>query len=236
MSPYARSTQRVVPLLTAITASLTLAACAGSSTAPTPTVTSLTIVSGSEQSATVGTALPGPVVLEVKDQNGNPMSGVTVTVAPGATAGSVAAAQVTSDSAGQVTVQWTLGTVAGSDTAMATATGAPALSVVATATPDVPASIVVMSGDNQNATPGTSLPAPLVIKVVDRYNNAVPNVSVTFSDDANGTFANPTVVTDSTGTAQDTLTLPASAATDDITVTVTTSAGPITAILHEVAA
>ena len=113
-------------------------------------------------------------------------------------------------------VNWTLGTVAGTDTLAAQVGSLPVLDVLATATPDVPASIVVVTGDDQSGAAGAELPSPMTVKVVDRYGNAVPNVTVTFADDANGTLGATTVTTDAAGMASDTITLGATG-TDDVT-------------------
>ena len=224
--------RRLTAVLAVGVATLGLAACHDSSTSPT-TATSLTVVSGGGQTATVATSLAAPIVLQVKDQNGNTMAGVVVTLSMGAGGGSVPSTQLTTDSNGQVTVSWTLGTVAGTDTLVAQVGSLPVLDVVATATPDVPANLDLVSGDNQSTAAGTALPSALTVKVTDRYGNAVSNVAVTFSDDANGTFASTTVTTDTSGMASDTITLGPNAGIDDITASIQTSNGFVTVTLHE---
>jgi Bacterial Ig-like domain (group 1) len=219
--------------MAACAAALSLAACHDDSTTAPRTASSVTVLSGGSQSGTVGAALAAPVVLVVKDQNGTALSGVAVTVTPAGGAGSVSSTALTTDANGQVSVNWTLGTVAGTDTLAAQVGSLPALDVLATATPDVPASIVVVTGDAQSAPAGTALPAPLTVKVVDQYGNPVPNATVTFADDANGTLASTTVTTDANGMAADTITLGPAAGTDDVTASVQTANGAATVTLHE---
>ena len=214
---------------------LSLGACHDDSTTAPATATTVTVLSGGTQSGTVGAALAAPVVLQVKDQNGSAMAGVSVTLTAGSSSGTVSATQLTTDVNGQVTVNWTLGTVAGTDTLAAQVGSLPVLDVLATATPDVPASVVVVSGDNQSGAVGSALASALTVKVVDQYGNAVPNVTVTFSDDANGTLASTTVTTDASGMASDTITLGPAAGTDDVTASVQTANGPVTVTLHETA-
>jgi hypothetical protein len=125
--------------------------------------------------------------------------------------------------------------VAGVDTLVVQAGSIPAVNVLATAAPDVPANIVIVGGDDQSAPAGTALTSPLTVKVVDKYGNPVPNVTVTFSDDENGTFGAPSVTTDASGIATDTITLGGTTGTDDITVTVQTANGAVTVTLHETA-
>lgn len=212
-----------------------VAACHDGSTTTPKTASSVAVLSGSAQTATVGTALAAPVVLQVKDQTGNALPNVTVTLAVGTASGSVSATQMTTDANGQVSITWTLGTVAGTDTLIAQVASLAALDVTASATPDAPASITVVGGDGQTGPAGTALASPLVVKVVDRYGNPVPNVTVTFSDDANGTFAATTVTTDANGTASDTITLGPDTGTDDVTASVDTSNGPVVVTMHETA-
>ena len=222
------------PVLTFLCATvLGLSACHDDSTTTPKTATNVTVLSGGSQSGTVGAALAAPVVVQVTDQNGSAMAGVAVVLTVGSSSGTVSATQLTTDVNGQVTVSWTLGTVAGTDTLAAQVGSLPVLDVLATATPDVPASIVVVSGDNQNGTVGAALTSALTVKVVDQYGNAVPNVTVTFSDDANGTLASATVTTDANGMASDTITLGPTAGTDDVTASIQTANGPVAVTLHE---
>ena len=125
--------------------------------------------------------------------------------------------------------------MAGTDTLAAQVGSLPVLDVLATAAPDVPANVVVVTGDDQSGPAGTALPSPMTVKVVDRYGNAVPNAPVTFTDDANGTLAATTVTTDASGVASDTITLGPEAGTDDVTVTIQTASGPVTVTMHEIA-
>ena len=225
-----------LPTMTLVCATvLGLGACHDDSTTAPATATTVTVLSGSTQSGTVGAALAAPIVLQVKDQNGSAIAGVAVSLTVGTGSGSVSATQMTTDVNGQVTVNWTLGTVAGTDTLAAQVGSLPVLDVLATATPDVPASVVVVSGDNQSGAVGTPLASAMMVKVVDKYGNAVPNVTVTFSDDANGSLASTTVATDATGMASDTITLGPTAGTDDVTASIQTANGPVTVTLHETA-
>jgi len=214
---------------------LGLAACHDDKTTAPATATKVAVLSGGSQTGTVGAALAAPVVIVVQDQNGAAMAGVTVTLTVGTGSGSVAATTLTTDLNGQVSTTWTLGTVAGTDTLAAQVGSLPVLDVLATATPGAPASVVVVSGDNQTSTAGTALGSPMTVKVADQYGNAVPNVTVTFSDDANGTLGATTVTTDANGIATDTITLGAVAGTDDITASIQTATGPVTVTLHEIA-
>jgi hypothetical protein len=227
-TPFVRTLGRVaVPA-----AMLALAACHDSSDATAPaTPTTLSVVSGSAQTGTVGGALASPVVVQVQDQSGKPISGVTVTWT--ASSGATSSPESVSDSTGQVSTTWTLGTAAGSAMLSASAAGVNSVTVLATATPGAPASVAVVSGDAQSGAAGTALSAALGVKVTDAYGNPVPNVTVQWTDDAGGAFATATSVTGADGVAQDVLTLGATAGVDDVTASVPAVAGPVEVVLHE---
>ena len=224
------------PLILAVCAAvLGLAAChSDDSTAPR-TASAVSVLSGDSQSGTVGAALAAPVVLQVNDQNGKALAGVAVNITVGTASGSVPSAQMTTDANGQLTVSWTLGTVAGTDTLGIQAGSLAAVQVLATASPGLPASIMVTAGDAQSAAAGSALATPLTVKVVDQYGNAVPNVTVTFSDDASGALTATTVTTDAFGVATDALTFGPNAGQDDVTASVDTPSGTVTTTLHETA-
>lgn len=222
-------------MVTAWLAIMGLAACHNDDSTAPLTATSVAVLSGGSQSGTVGAALVTPVVLQVNDQNGKALSGVAVNVTVGTASGSVPSGQLTTDANGQVTVAWTLGTLAGPDTLAVQAGSLSPVLVLATAAPDVAANIMVTAGDAQSAAAGSALSTPLAVKVVDRYGNAVPNVAVTFSDDASGALAATTVTTDASGIATDSLTLGPNAGPDDVTASIDTPSGPVTTTLHETA-
>jgi adhesin/invasin len=213
---------------------LFLAACSGDSTSPTPTATSIVVASGAAQVATVAAALAAPVVVKVTDQSGNPMAGVTVSFAPSATAGSVSAAQVTTDATGSASVTWTLGTLAGADSVMVTAGTLASVAVVATATPDVPAAVTIVSGNNQSAPIDSALATTLAVKVADQYGNVIPNATVQWSDDAGGTLSATTSVTDANGIAQVQYTLGPTPGPEDVVATLMVGSVPMTASFVEI--
>ena len=213
-------------------------AAACSSDASTNTVaatpTSLSLVSGAQQSGVVGTALGSAVTFKVVDQSGAPVQGVNVTMTLSAGAGSLSSSIVTTDANGIANVTWTLGTVAGSDSLSASIGSLPTVTIGATALPDIPASLSVIGGASQSGTVGSTLTTPLAIRALDQYGNAVPNVLVSWADDASGTFASPTTLTDATGTATNVYTLGPSAGTEDVSASVATPTAVVTATLVEI--
>ena len=96
---------------------VTFSANAGASSAST-----LSPVSGDDQTATAGTALPDSLVVRATDASSNPVAGVTVTwtITGG---GAVSATTVTTGADGRSAVRRTLGATAGAQTTIATAAG-----------------------------------------------------------------------------------------------------------------
>ncbi|MGH7702476.1 MAG: beta strand repeat-containing protein, partial [Gemmatimonadales bacterium] len=123
--------------------------------------------SGDNQTDTVGKTLPLPLCVRVADQGNNPSPGVTVSwTTPN---GSITATSVT-DFNGVATASWTLGTTAGTQTAQATAAGAP-VNFIANAVPGA----VSASQSTLGASPGTipassgSSPSTLTVTARDQY-------------------------------------------------------------------
>lgn len=220
-----------------LASALATAACKDTSTEPATTPNhEVSIVSGAEQQAQVGTALGQPVVLLVTDRNKQPAPGVAVEVYVPYGDGSVAGpTTITSDASGQVSVSWTLGTAAKPDTLIASIpseSGVEGAVVEEIATAGPAAQLTVVSGNNQSAVEGATL-APITVQVLDAYGNAVPGATVTFTDDDGGTFSVNSIATDATGTASVQLTLTGAPGVDDVTITVGSADGAVTATAHE---
>ncbi len=88
------------------------------------------------------------------------------------------------------------------------------------------------AGNNQTGNAGTTLPIPITVVATNPYTGSpLPGVTVTFSDGGkNGTFSNPTAITDSNGQASSTYKLPNLPQTVTITVS---SAGYASATFTE---
>jgi leishmanolysin len=79
--------------------------------------------SGADQSMPAGATLSRPIVIEVQDQFGNPVSGVAVTLAVTAGGGSVDPAVGTTGGDGRVSAAWTLGAAPGENSLTASSAG-----------------------------------------------------------------------------------------------------------------
>jgi hypothetical protein len=127
----------------------------------------LSSVAGDEQAAPVGTALADSLAVRAEDEFGNPVAGVQVEWS--ADVGEVSPASVVTGADGRAATRRILGARAGEQTATARAEGlvGSPVTFTHTAVPGSAASIVLVSGNDQNGTPGQRLPNPLVVRVVD---------------------------------------------------------------------
>ncbi len=166
-------------------------------------------VSGDNQSGPVGTALAAPLVVQVTDAFGNPISGVTVTwTASGG--GEVSPTVVTTDANGLASTQRMLGSATGVQTTQASAEGLAGSPVTftSTAVAGSAARVVIVSGNGQSAAAGARLPQPLVVRVLDADGNGVPNRAISWIvAQGGGSFDPATSTTDANGEARSTWTL-----------------------------
>ena len=180
-------------------------------------VASVTVSSGSGQSAKVGATFALPLVVEVSDTFGDPVAGASVSFAVVTTNGAGASfvgggssAAVQTDETGTASSPLLVaGSTAGAFTVTATVSGATSPATFSlTDLAATPSSIVAGSASSQEAQLGTDFAVPLAVTVTDTNSNAVPGAKVTFSAPHNGpsgvfagSGATVTVITDSSGVA-----------------------------------
>jgi PKD repeat protein len=163
----------------------------------------ISMFSGDGQTGPVGSTLGAPLVVRVTDAFGNPIPSVTVnwSVTGG---GDVSAASTQTDAAGLTSVQRTLGSTAGQQTTLAMAddlAGSP-VTFTHTATAGNAARVTIVSGDGQQAPPGSRLPNPLVVQVRDAENNPIVATAVAWVvQTGDGNAAPETSLTDDQGRA-----------------------------------
>ncbi len=173
---------------------------------------SISAIAGDAQIDTVGQTLAAPLVVQVLDEKSRPVLSYPVTFkivrGNGLLDHRSAAVIDSTDSNGKASVIWTLGDSAGTDNNLvridAPLTGAP-IHFTATALPEAPTVMTIVSGDNQTGFAGEELAAPLVVRISDRFGNGRAEQPVVFSIVAgSGTFsgaAMDTVMTDAAGEA-----------------------------------
>ncbi len=80
-------------------------------------------VSGDRQERPAGAALSEPFEIEVRDQNGNPLSGAVVTFTVTDGGGTLSVASDTTDASGQASTTLTLGDIPGTNIVVVTIEG-----------------------------------------------------------------------------------------------------------------
>jgi hypothetical protein len=152
---------------------------------------SIEATSGSGQSAQINTAFTNPLVVTVRDADGNPVSGVTVTfTAPASGASGTFGGGNTgvTNASGVVSKVFTANGTAGGPynvTAAAAGVATPATFSL-TNTAGTAASVEATSGSGQSAQINTAFTSPLVVTVRDAGGNPVSGVTVTFTAPASG--------------------------------------------------
>ena len=213
---------------------------------------------GDGQTRNVGTALPLPLRVVVRDRFGNPIAGHPVTFMPTQGGGTMIDPQVIlTDSAGIAQARFKLGSAAGINVVEARAarsdgsgqalSNSPVRFTESALVPS-PSRLVIVSGDRQDAEPQKSLPQPFKVQLEDINGWPVAAVQVKFSPLVNNgaiTSTNP-VLTDMYGqaTAQAvagtgfgtnlfSAGLPNYPAISAVTFTVTTLSGPASKIVYQ---
>lgn len=187
-------------------------------------------ISGDLQTGVVGDTLPQPLVVEIRDQRGNPVPGgtggavVNSLVQFEATSGGgsvVTPASVGAD--GRASSPWVLGGAKGDQQVTAsTSTLTASATFSATATVGAADSLDMVSGDGQQGTVDQPLTDSIVTRVVDQFGNGVSGMMVTFAANDAGASVSPTsAMSDTAGRAAAAWTLGSAEGGQTLTVTAT---------------
>jgi plastocyanin len=198
-------------------------------TPPSTTTIAKASNSGDGQSGTVKQALANPLQVVVTD-GGAPAVGTTVTWATTAAGGTLDPASATTDGNGIASSTWTLGNVAGAQSATATRAGASGSPVTFTATAAAGAatSLASLSGDQQRGEINSELAEPVVAKVSDQFGNGVAGVPVAWAATGASVSA-ASVPTDASGASAVNVTLGGTVGSITITATAASLTGsPVT--------
>ena len=169
----------------------------------------LIIVSGDGQEGQPGALLPGSLVVEVRDVDGNPLEGVPVTFAVLVGGGTLSAPTDNTDENGRAATTLTLGNQPRKNIVVGrVAEVTPVVFSFSAVGHAVPKTLTKLSGDKQEAPSWGALPEPLVVLVRDQNDDPVKGALVAFAVTAGeGSLSSATVLTDEKGRAATTLTL-----------------------------
>ncbi|MEX2111304.1 MAG: leishmanolysin-related zinc metalloendopeptidase [Gemmatimonadaceae bacterium] len=162
------------------TSVLILGGC-GDASGPEPTPTSVVIVTHAPSHATAGVALATSPTFVVKDQNGNGLGGVPVSVVVSAGGGTLINAPTVTADGPTVVGQWTLGRTVAANSLTITVEGISPVTFTVTSLAGPLERISIVTGDGQTALAGTSPSAPIRLSPADQYGNALDNQTATFA-------------------------------------------------------
>jgi glucose/arabinose dehydrogenase len=164
----------------------------------------LEVASGGEQSGTVARALSLPIAVRLV--NGDvPVQGAKVSFAVAVGSGAVEQPEVTTDAEGFASAgQWTMGTAAGLQSILVTATNAVAITFSATARADVGINVTAFEGDNQQAPRSTAVPIAPAKRITDTHGNPVSGLNVEWQviEGGGSVQGASTVATDTNGVSR----------------------------------
>ncbi|HEY6157905.1 MAG TPA: Ig-like domain-containing protein, partial [Gemmatimonadales bacterium] len=179
------------------TATVTVNPAGASATQSLVAASPATITASSGSSAST-------ITVTVKDPNGNPVSGATVTLAASPVTGiTLTQPAGTTNTSGQITGALS-STAAGTKTVTAIVNGTVTVTQTAdvTVNPAAAATIAPHGGSGQSAPAGTAVPTPPSVIVTDAFDNPVSGVSVTFAAGAgSGSVTGSAQTTDANGIA-----------------------------------
>ncbi|MEO7136211.1 MAG: Ig-like domain-containing protein, partial [Gemmatimonadales bacterium] len=165
----------------------------------------IAVVEGDDQRGLVGEPLANPLVVEVTDTRGRPVSGATVAFefsSAGAGA-SVVPEQKTTDADGRAGTTLVLGTSTGRQTGQArvvqTGTAAILAPFSAMALPENANTMAAVAGQDQTGHVGQELDDRLVVEVTDNFGNPVAGVVINWAATGGGSVSAAEVATDEDG-------------------------------------
>lgn len=194
-------TPSIISIARPVVAVLALAALASGckKTAATEPVVAaaLTVVQGDNQAVQAGKDLPNPIVLRVTNKTGGAMASVPVTLVVAEGGGTVTPASGTTDSKGEYSARWTLGTTS-LNQIRATVPGLDPIKIYATGI--LPSDLIIAQGNWQTAKAGAALTTSIIVRVVGAGNVPLIGIPVLFQITGGGGAISPaTGVTNALG-------------------------------------
>ena len=157
-------------------------------------------ISGDNQRRTPGETLVNPFVVEVQDESGLVLAGISVTFIVTSGDGMLSMRSATTNANGRAQSILTLGPNLGRHTVLVSAAG---IEVPATFNAEgsrIPKTLEIISGADQEGLPGDALEKPFVVEVRDQTDKPLPGVEVTFTvTSGDGTLSEISVTTDAMG-------------------------------------
>ena len=150
-----------------------------------------------------GTVLSAAPTFIVRDESGNSLGGVKLTVAVTAGGGILTGAPTRSGDGATPLGTWKLGNIAGLNSVTVTVAGLPPLVISVAGKAGPPATLAIVAGASQSAPAGSAVSTSPVAQVRDQFGNGVVGAQVTFSvNEGDGSIASAGPITnDASGNA-----------------------------------
>ena len=140
---------------------------------------SVDVVEAGATDGRVDETIPG-VIVEVRDQFGNPVGNTELEVRVVAGGGQVFPKTPTTDEEGRATLDWVLGPTAGTQRIEVYADDARHALLEVEAAPGEPAAVAAVEGQGQVAPASQDVPEPPTVRVTDEFGNPLEGHDVTF--------------------------------------------------------
>jgi hypothetical protein len=158
---------------------LAVQACADNANSAGPLVSVLETGAALQPTAVVRSTVSPSVVL--LDNRSRPVSGAQVTFEVTAGGGTIATPVVVTDGSGRAAASWLLSATAGTNRAVARATGEAAVTFTVTGEADAAAEMKAHASVPEIAAASSPVPTAPSVRVTDQYGNAVAGVQVDFA-------------------------------------------------------
>ena len=189
-------------------------------------------ISGDNQAGASGTVLSDPFVVEIQDQNGSTLAGISVTFTVVAGGGTLTVRNTTTDANGKAQSLLTLGPNLETNTVEVSVEGISQTVIFraeVTPPPPIPTTLKYVSGDNQSGLTGETLMQPFVVEIHDQYDDPMEGVTLTFAISiGGGSLSETSVDSDVNGLARSNLTLGNDPVTNIVEVSVAGIAETVT--------
>jgi len=199
-----RMNRSIAPVLGALL--LVTFGCSGDDTGPNgPGVIRMSVVSGNNQTGTVGTQLATALVIQALNGSNQPIPNLVVNFEPATGGGSAYAGAVVTDASGNARDYWILGPTAGTQTlevrTVNATTGTKTVygSFTATANAAAASKLIQVAGNLQDGYGAFAVATPPTVEVTDAFGNPKAGIGVTFAVASGG----GSVTGGSTSTASD---------------------------------
>lgn len=163
---------------------------------------SINLVTPPPATAVAGSVVATVPTFEVRTASGRAIKGVPVSVQVGLSSGSVVSTPSITASTPTPVGQWTLGTVASTQTLRVQSVSLPDLLITIEAVAGPFAQLTIVEGDDQRAAGSSDIPFPMRVKTADINGNGIAGVTVNWAVTAGGgNVAAATSVSDALGIA-----------------------------------